>query len=426
MHVIDNLTISVQAGNGGNGCVSFRRERFAPKGGPNGGDGGRGASVVARATGTVTTLDHLRRSGPWKAAHGGHGQGTDKHGKTAPDLVLDVPLGTVVFREDGTVVGEAVQEGEQVVLAAGGRGGRGNRHFATSVHKTPRFAEEGEAGEGGRFRLEVRMLADVGIVGLPNVGKSSLLAAVSHARPRIGAYAFSTVEPELGVVEHGFDRLVWMDIPGLLEGASQGVGMGERFLQHIMRTRVLVHVVSAESTDPAADIAIVEREIAAYSDELPKRPRVFAVNKMDLPDAAEQKETIRRALAPLGKKVFFISTFSGEGLEALRAAVYQLAQEPARAPEPPVTAGEEPEREPEFVFRPLEAKTTHTVRREDGVFVLEGRYLPRVVVAPHTSEHVYQYLLRERIRRTRWRRALEQAGVKTGDKVRVGADEIEW
>lgn len=425
MHVIDNLTINVQAGNGGNGCVSFRRERFAPKGGPNGGDGGRGASVVARATGAVTTLDHLRRSGPWKAPHGGHGQGTDKHGKTAADLVLDVPLGTVVFREDDSMVGEAIEEGQQVVLAAGGRGGRGNRHFATSMHKTPRFAEEGEAGEAGRFRLEVRMLADVGIVGLPNVGKSSLLAAVSHARPKIGAYAFSTVEPELGVVEHGYERLVWMDIPGLLEGASQGVGMGERFLQHIMRTRVLVHVVSADSTDPMADIKVVEREIAAYSDELPKRPRLFVVNKMDLPEAPERKDDLRLALAPLGKKVFFISTVTGEGLEALREAVYELAHQPVMpaVPEVAVEAGED---EPEFVFRPLEAKTNHIVRREEGIFVLEGRYLPRVVVAPHTSEHVYQYLLRERLRRTRWRRALEQAGVKAGDKVRVGADEIEW
>ncbi len=424
--MIDNLNINIQAGSGGNGCVSFRRERFAPKGGPNGGDGGRGGSVVARATGAVTTLDHLRRSGPWKALHGGHGQGTDKHGKTAPDLTLDVPVGTVIYREDDSVLGEVVAEGEQVVMAGGGRGGRGNRHFATSVHKTPRFAEEGERGEGGRFRLEVRMLADVGIVGLPNVGKSSLLAAVSHARPRIGAFAFSTVEPELGVVEHGYERLVWMDIPGLLEGASEGVGMGERFLQHIMRTRVLVHVVTIDSDDPAADIAVVEREIGLYSDELPRRPRIFAVNKMDLPGATKKQAKIRRALAGFGKKVFFISAASGLGLEALREAVYELVHERPAVPPVVIPAEEAEDGEEEFVFRPLETKTNHIVRREEGVFVLEGRYLPRVVVAPHTSEHVYQYLLRERIRRTRWKRALEQAGVKIGDKVRVGADEIEW
>jgi GTP-binding protein len=421
--MIDNLTINVHAGRGGNGAVSLRRERYAPKGGPNGGDGGRGGDVVLVGDLAVTGLDHLRRGGRWSGVNGGQGEGSEKHGKRGADLTLSVPVGTVVFTAEGALVGEVVAADERLVIAQGGRGGRGNRHFATSVHKTPKFAEEGEAGEGGTFRLEVRMLADVGIVGLPNVGKSSVLAAVSRAKPRIGAFAFSTVEPELGVVDHGYERLVWMDIPGLLEGASEGVGMGERFLQHVMRTRVLVHVVSGVSDDIRRDIAVVENELAAYRPELLQRPSVLAVNKMDLPEAEGREKELREVLAPLRRKVIFVSAASGDGLSDLTEAVFELAKN-AAAPslaEPP-----KPEEE-EYVFRPLEsARGNHLIRKVDGVFVLEGRYLPRVVVPLHTAETTYQRVLRERLRRTRWRQVLENAGVKAGDKVQVGDAEVEW
>lgn len=425
--MIDNLVIHVRAGNGGNGSVAFRRERYVPKGGPNGGDGGRGGDVWLKADNAVTTLDPLRRGGAWRADNGGGGEGNQKHGKRGQDLVLAAPVGTVVYREDdGSVVGEVVEAGQTLLLAKGGRGGRGNRHFATSVHKTPRFAEEGEPGEDNRLRLEVRTLADVGIVGLPNVGKSSLLAAVSHARPRIGAFAFSTIEPELGVVEHGYDRLTWMDIPGLLEGASEGVGMGEQFLQHIMRTRVLVHMVSADSEDLRREVEIVEGELEAYNLELMERPRLLVVNKMDLPGAEEQRDALKKALAPLHRRMVFISTMTGEGLPDLVDAVFEMAKAAELAAALPPEADEAEEEE--HVFRPLQdSRPSHQVHKEsDGVYVLDGRYLPRVVVPNHTSLWVYRQVLRERLRRTRWRRVLEQAGVRAGDRIRIGDTEIEW
>ncbi len=420
--MLDTLVIHVYAGHGGNGSVSFRRERYVPKGGPDGGDGGRGGDVILQADPSVRTLDSLRRGGGWKATSGGQGTGNQRHGKRGPDLVLQVPVGTVVTAEDGSLVGDMVEEGQQLTVAKGGRGGRGNQHFATSIHKAPRFAEEGEPGEEGRYRLEVRMLADVGIVGQPNVGKSSLLAAVSRAHPKIADYAFSTVEPELGVVEHNYEQLVWMDIPGLLEGASEGIGMGEEFLQHIMRARVLVQVVPANAEDPAEEVRVVEEELAAYSDDLPLRPRLIAVNKCDLLESPAGRERIRKALAPFHRTVCFISALSGEGLDGIQAAVFALAKQ-----QPVIVQPEAQEPEMEHVFRPLDgARITHAVRRDGAVFVLEGRYVPRVVVPMQTNLHVYKMVLRERLLRTKWRRVLEQAGVKMGDRVRIGDTEVEW
>lgn len=326
---IDRARIYVKAGDGGNGCVAFRREKFVPKGGPSGGDGGRGGNVILRADPHLNTLLAFRYRRVYRAGRGAHGEGSGRTGKSGQDAVVGVPLGTTVYDEaTGQQIADLTRAGQEVVVARGGRGGRGNAHFATPTHRTPREAEPGEKGEERWLRLELRLIADVGLVGLPNAGKSSLLARISAARPKIADYPFTTTEPVLGVVPlPPAGGIVVADIPGLIEGAHRGAGLGHEFLRHIERTRVLVHVVDLSRPDPLADLAVVEHELEHYAPSLVRRPSLVAGNKRDLPEGRDRWPAVAAALRARGRRVVGISAATGEGIPQLVQAMAELLQD---------------------------------------------------------------------------------------------------
>jgi GTP-binding protein len=333
---VDTARIVVQAGDGGRGCVSFRREKYVPRGGPNGGDGGDGGSIIIEASRSYQTLIDQKFQQLYRARRGEHGRGKDQHGAAGPDLVIKVPLGTVIRDADtGEVLADLVAEGECALVAQGGQGGRGNARFATATRQAPRFAQPGTAGQIRTLLLELKLIADVGLVGLPNAGKSSLLAAFSAARPKIAPYPFTTLTPNLGVVDvPPYGGFVVADIPGLIEGAAAGAGLGIRFLRHIERTRLLVQVVdvSDEAQDPAAAFTTVERELAAYDPRLLGLPRLAAANKIDLPHQRGLRE-LRALCAERGIRLLPISALSLEGIPALVegiAAALRAAEQVSR------------------------------------------------------------------------------------------------
>jgi GTP-binding protein len=341
---VDEVEILVKAGDGGRGCVSFRREKFIPRGGPDGGDGGHGGAVILVGDEGLTTLLDFRYRREYRARRGEHGKGADRHGASASALVLRVPLGTVVREKGGPVLGEITAHGERLTVAAGGRGGRGNARFATSIRRAPRIAEPGTPGEERRLALELKLLADVGVVGFPNAGKSSLVARLSAARPRIAAYPFTTLRPTLGLVRLDDERsFVIADIPGLIPGAAEGRGLGLRFLRHVERTRVLVHLLDldpATGREPADDWHRIQRELGAYSPDLAARPQILVANKEDLPDTADRLAGVRALARREGLPLVVISARTGTGLDELRAAIGRLLDatrpRPApRGPEPP-------------------------------------------------------------------------------------------
>jgi GTPase len=294
---LDEAEIEVRAGDGGNGIVAFRREKFAPRGGPSGGNGGRGGDVILVADEGVNTLHAFRFTKRYEAGRGGHGGGSDKRGKDGDDVRLPVPVGTVVRDAgSGEVLADLSARAQEAVVARGGRGGRGNAAFKGPTNQAPRYAEKGEPGQARRLALELKLLADVGLVGLPNAGKSTLLAAISAARPKIADYPFTTLSPSLGVAEIGDDVLVFADIPGLIEGASEGAGLGDRFLRHVERTRLLVHLVDGMSPDPLADLRTINAELAAFSPELGGRPQIVAFNKVDVPEARHRWASFRASV----------------------------------------------------------------------------------------------------------------------------------
>jgi GTP-binding protein len=319
---VDEIDITVKGGDGGAGCVSFRREKFVPRGGPDGGDGGDGGSIWLEADPRVATLldYHYRRH--YAAERGQHGQGANRHGRSGADTVLRVPVGTVVSdRDTGERLGDLSAPGQRLCVVRGARGGRGNARFASATNRAPRRADQGRYGESRTIHLELKLLADVGVVGLPNAGKSTLVSRVSAARPKIAEYPFTTLEPALGIVRVDDERtFVIADLPGLVEGAAEGRGLGHRFLRHTERTRVLLHVVDlapATGRDPVADFETIAAELRAYSPELAARPQVVAGNKAELPDAAPGAERLRRFCAERGLPFHAISAATGQGVAAL-------------------------------------------------------------------------------------------------------------
>jgi GTP-binding protein len=324
MKFVDQAVIYVRSGAGGNGCLSFRREKYVPRGGPNGGDGGRGGHVILIASSQKNTLYRFHLNQHCYAKPGQHGQGKDRHGANGPDLLIEVPVGTTVKdAETGARLVDLVRPGEEFLVARGGRGGRGNARFATSTNRAPRRVESGQPGQELKLALELSLLADVGLIGLPNVGKSTLLSRLSAARPKIADYPFTTLIPTLGVVPVGEeDAFTMADIPGLIEGASQGAGLGVRFLKHVQRCALLLHILDAGRVNPeapAADYEMLNRELAAFSPELAEKPQTVAVNKMDLPGAEEALSRVRAALPAV--PVYGISAWTGQGLEALKQAL---------------------------------------------------------------------------------------------------------
>ncbi|MFW5930932.1 MAG: GTPase ObgE [Desulfosalsimonas sp.] len=327
MSFIDEVSISVAAGHGGRGCVSFRREKYVPRGGPDGGDGGKGGDVLVCTSRRLRTLHRFRYKRDFKAADGGHGQGKQKTGKSGRDLVIEVPPGTVISDAlTGELINDCKTPGETIVVARGGQGGRGNRRFATSTNRAPRHAQPGQPGETRSLKLDLKLLADIGIVGFPNAGKSTLITRITSARPKIADYPFTTINPVLGVVEPRYgEPFVVADIPGLIEGARNGAGLGTRFLRHVERTGILLHMVDASAIDPENPLAgyeAVNRELGGFSHELLDKPQLIAINKMDLPEAAEKAKRFARAAG--GQPVYEISAATGKGVERLVDALNSM------------------------------------------------------------------------------------------------------
>jgi len=326
---IDEAIITVQSGNGGSGCVSFRREKFIPRGGPDGGDGGKGGDIILETVPKKRTLYHFRYQKHFKAENGRHGQGRNKTGKSGQDLIIEIPPGTIVSdTETGQVIKDFTMSGESYLLAPGGRGGQGNRKFKSATHRTPRFAQPGEKGRSFKLKLDLKLLADVGVMGLPNAGKSSLISVISSARPKTGNYPFTTLTPNLGVVRSDTgEPFVVADIPGLIEGAHQGAGLGIRFLKHIERTRILVHLIDTAEIDPDHPLQAYEtvnREIARYSERLATKPQIVTLNKLDLPGTTARAEKFTTALD--GIPVCRISAATGSGLDDLKKRINRMLE----------------------------------------------------------------------------------------------------
>jgi GTP-binding protein len=326
MKFIDEVTLFCASGHGGAGCVSFRREKFIPFGGPNGGDGGRGGDVIFEATSSLSTLLELRHKPHQKAERGRHGMGKDRHGAAGADLTIKVPVGTLIKdAETDEELADLTEDGQRIVLLKGGRGGQGNARFATATNKAPKFAQPGEEGEERKLRLELKLMADVGLLGLPNAGKSSLIAKVSAARPKVADYPFTTLAPSLGVVAYkNFRSFVMADIPGIIEGAHAGAGLGHRFLKHLERSGMLVHLVDISGlpeSDPFASFEAVNRELMLFSEELGNKAQIVVLTKMDLPEAQEHCEQAVAWFAERQVPVYPISSATGQGIEALLDAI---------------------------------------------------------------------------------------------------------
>jgi len=401
----------------------MRREAHVPRGGPDGGDGGRGGSVYLRVDAGQTALHDFRFKHNFSATPGGRGERQKRHGKAGDDLFLAVPPGTAVIDlSTGGLVADLVAVGQEVMIARGGRGGLGNVHFATATHQAPKHAQMGEPGEEKELRLELRLIADVGLVGLPNAGKSTLLAALTNATPKIASYPFTTLEPNLGVMDLGIDdgrRPTIADVPGLIEGASDGAGLGHAFLRHVSRTRVLLHIVDGAARDPAWDHAVIRDELEAHDPALLAKPMLTVFNKMDLPAAREAWPAFEAAMTVAGVPVLAISADGGEGLEALIDAVGDLLPDAEGLAEPPDPAG--------VVVHRLEAAGDgFTLEREDGAFVLRGKKIERLANQTNFDNEESAERFQRELRRNGADQALRKAGVRPGDTVRIGPVELEW
>lgn len=416
----DEARIYVKAGDGGNGIVAFRREKYVPRGGPAGGNGGKGGDVILRVNPQLNTLMAFHNQVHYRAERGRHGEGGNKQGASGEDLIVDVPPGTIVRdAETGEFLGDLTAPGETLVVARGGRGGRGNAAFKSATNQAPRLAEKGEPGEERWLTLELKVLADVGLVGLPNAGKSTLLSVISAARPKIADYPFTTLSPNLGVVTAGnYPPYVVADIPGLIEGAHAGRGLGDQFLRHIERTRMLVHLLDGSSPDPLADLETINQELAEYNHRLAARPQFVAFNKIDLPEARERWPQAAAALAARGLPHMAISAVTQENVRELTLRVAEMLQE---LPPP------EPAEEAVRVHRPLEAPHAFTIEQEDdNTWVITGKEIERIVNMTDFFQEEAVARFQRQLRALGITEALEAANVQEGDTVRIGEVELEW
>ncbi len=412
----DEARIYVRAGRGGNGCVAFRREKGVPYGGPSGGNGGRGGDVYIRATSRLNTLVSFQNQNRFFAERGQHGRGKNQTGRSGKPLVIHVPVGTVVRdAESGRVLGDLVNDGDEICVARGGRGGRGNAAFATPTNQAPRISERGEPGEARWLILELKLIADVGLVGMPNAGKSTLLAAVSAARPKIAPYPFTTLEPNLGVVRLDHERsFVMADLPGLIEGASRGAGLGHKFLRHVERTRLLVHVLDGLAGDPLHNYEVINRELAAFSERLAAKPQIVAFNKVDVPEAREMWPLVAEMLSEQGVKGFPISAATGEGVPELLREIVRLLEKL-----PPMGAVEvEPE--------PQVDEKAFTIARDERGWHVRGVAIERAAVMTNWEQPESVARFQRILEALGVSMALREAGIEDGDTVFIGGLELQW
>ncbi len=446
---VDKVRIFVKGGDGGAGCMSFRREAHVPKGGPDGGDGGHGGDVIVEADASVSSLIDYRFKHHFKATRGIHGKGSKMHGARGEDLVLKVPVGTVVreyfedTKETGELIADLTHDRERVTVAQGGMGGRGNTHFVTPTRRAPAFAELGEPAQECWIELEMKLMADAALVGMPSAGKSSLIAKMSAARPKIADYPFTTLVPNLGVARSGDYSFVVADIPGLIEGAHEGRGLGHEFLRHIERTALIVHVVDLtgdyEQRDPLEDYRIINSELALYADELALRPRIVVANKTDVAGTDEVADRLAELVradsiaaagdefsdSPIDPKLYRISALTGEGVEQLKDAVAAKVHALREA------AREEAAAQAEFDHvwehrRSERDKSFNVMQLSDGIFRVVGVSIERMVVQTDWENEEAIAFLQHRLRRAGVERALEQAGALNGDEIRIVGRSFEF
>jgi len=423
---IDEVKIYVKAGDGGAGCASFRREAHVPKGGPDGGDGGHGANVVLEADGSLSTLIDYHYKRHFKAIRGTHGKGSQRDGANGPDMVLKVPRGTIVRDADThETLGDLTREGQQLIVVRGGGGGRGNRHFTTSTRRAPTFAELGEPGEERWIELELKLLADAALVGLPSVGKSSLIARMSAARPKIADYPFTTLVPNLGVVSSGERSFVVADVPGLIEGASEGAGLGHAFLRHIERTALILHVLDLsggyEGRDPLEDLAVIDGELAAHAEDLSERPQIVVGNKMDTEGAAENSARVAEWCAEAERPYFAVSAVTGEGIAPLIRAVGEAVYELRLA-----AANDESIYEAEYTHVPRQDREILVNRAIDGGWDVSGGGVERVVIITDMQNEEAVAYLQRRLAKMGVEEKLRRAGAADGDTVHIGPVSFEF
>jgi len=425
---VDQVKVYVKGGDGGNGMVAYRREKYVPKGGPAGGDGGKGADVIFEVEEGLRTLMDFRYQRHFKAKRGEHGMSKNQHGKNAEPMVVKVPPGTVVTDEDtGEVLADLTQHGQRAVIAKGGRGGRGNSRFATPANPAPEISENGEPGQERYIILELKVLADVGLVGFPSVGKSTLLSVVSAAKPKIAEYHFTTIVPNLGVVETEDGRsFVMADLPGLIEGAHQGVGLGHQFLRHIERTRVIVHVIdmsAVEGRDPYEDYVTINDELKEYNLRLTERPQIIVANKMDMPDAEENLAEFKKKLES-DVKIFPISALTRQGLRDL---LFEIANLLETTPEFPLEYVEADDTTNRVVYRHEKEEIDFVITREsDGTFVISGDKVEKLFKMTNFERDESVRRFSRQLRGMGIDGALRERGAKNGDTVKLLDYEFEF
>jgi GTP-binding protein len=420
---LDRVKIWVSAGAGGDGAATFRKEAHVPRGGPDGGDGGRGGTVYLRVDAGQTTLRDFRYKHHFRATSGGRGERSRRHGAAGEDLYLDVPPGTAVYDDDtDALVADLVMAGQTTIVGRGGRGGLGNTHFKTSTHQAPKHAQKGEPGEERWLRLELRLIADIGLVGLPNAGKSTLLAALTAARPKIADYPFTTLEPNLGVMDLGDEddrRPSIADVPGLIEGASGGAGLGHAFLRHVERTRILVHVVDGADRDPEWNHDVIRDELEAHDPKLLEKPMLVVFNKVDLPAATDAWPAFCKAREKAGQEVIAVSATNGEGIPELRTRLAAMLPAADELDAPPEPAG--------VVVHRIEAMGDgFVVDREEGAFRVRGKRIERIAAQTNFDVEESAERFQRDLARLGIEAELRRAGVVPGDLVRIGAAELEW
>ena len=417
----DEAKIHVRSGDGGDGMISFRREKYVRQGGPDGGDGGRGGDVVFVVSSHLNSLVTFQRNKHYRAKNGTHGTVQRMNGASGQDLRLEAPPGTVVRNaETGEILADLIEPGQEVVILAGGRGGRGNQHFANSRQQAPRIAERGEPGEELWLALELKLIADVGVVGVPNAGKSTLLSVVSAARPKIGNYPFTTLQPNLGVATiDGYETLVLADIPGIIEGASEGVGLGHDFLRHIERTRVLIHLLDGMAENPLTDWEMFNNELALYNPELAAKPQLVVLNKIDLPDVRKREAEIRDGIRQAGYPFMSISAVTGEGVKPM---LYEIKRMADATPRTVPTAANEP-----VVIRPPVEEQSFTIKREsNGDWRVSGQEIERIAAMTYFEFDDSLMRFQTTLERSGITAALTKAGVRVGDTIHIGDQELEW